>query len=58
MFPNVDVMHDSYLIAKRNGITTYDAIFVCLAVKLGLTLKTLDKRQNQVLQAELKIEER
>jgi predicted nucleic acid-binding protein len=52
VFPSEDLMQDSYLIAKRNGITTYDAIFVCLAIKLGLTLKTFDKIQSRALKSE------
>jgi predicted nucleic acid-binding protein len=37
------------LTAKRNNITPYDAIFVCVALKLQLALKTLDKKQMQYL---------
>ena len=54
--PSKSLMQDSYVIAKRNGITIYDAIFVCLAIQLGLTLKTFDKIQTRVLEAERKKE--
>ena len=50
--PNKNLMEDAYLIAKRNGITAYDAIFICLAIKLRLTLKTFDMKQNKVLEVE------
>ncbi len=43
--PNEALMQKSYLIAKQNKITIYDAVFVALALKLGLSLKTLDKTQ-------------
>ena len=35
----------AYSIARRNGITIYDAIFICLAIDLGMNLKTFDKIQ-------------
>jgi predicted nucleic acid-binding protein len=54
MLPSEKLMQDSYSIAKRNGMTTYDAIFVCLAIKLGLTLKTLDKKQTLAFDSETK----
>ena len=47
-------MQKSYLIAKRQGITIYDAVFVSLAVKLGLPLKSYDRVQIQALQSENK----
>jgi predicted nucleic acid-binding protein len=48
--PSEDLIQESYLLAKRNGIAIYDSIFVCLAIKLGLSLKTLDKRQADVFE--------
>jgi predicted nucleic acid-binding protein len=57
IFPDESLMKEAYLMAKQKGITTYDAIFVCLAVKLGLTLKTLDRKQSQALETERKEEE-
>lgn len=50
--PNESLMQESYSIAKRNDITIYDAIFVSLATKLGLTLKTFDKIQSRALEFE------
>jgi predicted nucleic acid-binding protein len=47
--PNESLMQDAYVTAKKNGITIYDAVFVCMAVKLGLPLKTFDKAQAQAL---------
>ncbi len=52
IFPNEELMQDSYSIAKRNDITIYDAIFICLALKLGLILRTFDKIQNRVMESE------
>jgi predicted nucleic acid-binding protein len=50
--PNEDLMQESYLIAKRQGITLYDAVFVSLAIKLGLTLRSFDKVQIRALKSE------
>jgi predicted nucleic acid-binding protein len=50
--PNENLMQESYSIAKRNNITIYDAIFVSLTIKLGLTLKTFDKIQRRTLESE------
>ena len=50
--PNEELMQESYLIAKRQRITVYDAVFVSLATKLGLTLKSYDKVQIRALKSE------
>ena len=54
--PSESLMQESYSIAKRNGITLYDAIFIHLAIKLGLTLKTFDIAQTRILKTERKKE--
>jgi predicted nucleic acid-binding protein len=50
--PNEELMLESYSIAKRQGITLYDAVFVSLAIKLGVTLKSYDKIQIRALKSE------
>ena len=50
--PNEELMQESYSIAKRQGITLYDAVFVSLAIKLELPLKSYDKIQIQALESE------
>ncbi len=50
--PNEELMQESYSIAKRQGITVYDAVFVSLAIKLGLTLKSYDRAQIRALKSE------
>ncbi len=50
--PNEEVMQKSYLIAKRQGITIYDAVFVSLAIELALPLKSYDKVQIRALESE------
>jgi predicted nucleic acid-binding protein len=52
--PNERLTLLSYSMAKRNGITLYDAVFICLAIDLGMTLKTFDKVQAQVFESENK----
>ena len=50
--PNENLMREAYSIAKRNGITVYDAMFISLAIKLGATLKSYDKVQIRALKTE------
>ncbi len=50
--PNEELMQESCSIAKRQSITVYDAAFVSLATKLGLTLKSYDKVQIRALKSE------
>jgi predicted nucleic acid-binding protein len=49
---NEELMQQSYSIAKRQGITVYDAVFISLAIKLGLTLKSYDRFQIRALKSE------
>ena len=48
IFPSESLMHKSYTIAKENGITIYDALFISLAIELGIKLRTLDTAQERV----------
>lgn len=48
LYPNPNLMQESYQIAKANNVALYDSIFICLAIKLGLNLKTLDKKQDEI----------
>jgi predicted nucleic acid-binding protein len=50
--PTEELMKESYSIAKRQEITLYDAVFVSLAIKLELTLKSYDKIQIRALESE------
>ena len=50
--PNESIMQESYAIAKRNKITIYDAVFVSLAIKLELTLRSHDRVQIRALKSE------
>ena len=50
--PNESIMQQSYSIAKRNKITVYDAVFVSLAIKLDVALRSYDKVQIQALKTE------
>lgn len=52
MPPNEDLIQHSYLLAKQNSITIYDAVFVALALQLDLPLKTLDKAQTRAFKLE------
>lgn len=45
VYPNKNLMQESYTVAKSNDVAIYDAIFICLAVQLNVELKTLDKKQ-------------
>ena len=50
--PNEELRQQTYSIAKRQGITIYDAVFVSLAIKLGLPLKSYDRVQIRALETE------
>ena len=50
--PNESIMQESYSIAKRNKITVYDAVFVSLAIKLHLALRSYDRVQILALKSE------
>ena len=52
--PNERLTFMAYSIARKNGIAIYDALFVCLAIDLGMALKTFDKIQAQALEFEKK----
>ena len=52
--PSEALMQESYSIAKRNDMTIYDAVFVSMAIKLDLALKTFDKVQIRALASETK----
>jgi len=54
--PNERLMQEAYSVAKRNGITVYDAVFVSLAIKLGLALRTYDRAQIRAFKSENKHE--
>jgi len=54
--PNEPLMQEAYSVAKRNGITVYDAVFVSLAIKLGLALRTYDRAQIRAFKSENKHE--
>jgi predicted nucleic acid-binding protein len=49
---NENLSQESYKIAERGGITLYDAVFVALALELGLPLKTFDKAQIRAFKSE------
>ncbi len=50
--PSADLMRESYAIAGRNRIPIYDAVFISLALKLGVDLRTYDRVQKRALNAE------
>lgn len=50
--PTETLMKESYLIAKKNSITVYDAIFIALAFQLGVSMMTLDKAQIRAFNSE------
>jgi predicted nucleic acid-binding protein len=43
---------EAFEIASRNGGTTYDCLFVALALRMNLELKTFDKRQARIFESE------
>ena len=55
LFPSEDLMHQSFSIAKASGTTIYDALFISLAIELGLKLKTFDTVQAKVFKNQEKV---
>jgi len=51
------LVEEAYEIAMRNGQAIYDCIFVALALKYGVPLKTNDRRQAKVFADELSTRE-
>lgn len=47
--PDRDLMERAYTIAGRYGSAVYDTVFVALALETGMGLKTLDRRQAEML---------
>lgn len=50
--PNKRLIEKAYHIAAKYKTTFYDCIFVALAMEMGLTLKTLDGKQERILKTE------
>jgi predicted nucleic acid-binding protein len=50
--PNEKLIQESYVLAQRNGIAIYDAVFISLAIKLRLTLKSFDRVLIRALKSE------
>ena len=46
------LLQDSLLIARRNAVSPYDAVFVALALRTGLRLMTFDQKQSAVMRKE------
>ena len=47
-----DLTLEAYQIASRNGGATYDCLFIALALRTNLQLKTLDRRQAEIMDTE------
>ncbi len=43
---------EAFEIASRNAGTTYDCLFVALALKMDLELRTIDKKQARIFESE------
>lgn len=47
-----DLVGEAFEIASRNGGTTYDCLFVALALRMNLELRTIDKKQARIFESE------
>ncbi|MBI2185180.1 MAG: type II toxin-antitoxin system VapC family toxin [Thaumarchaeota archaeon] len=52
--PDEELLTRSYAMAARNRVSIYDAIFVSLALEIGLELKTFDRQQTRIMRLEAK----
>jgi len=50
--PSSKLLHTSYQLASRRKISVYDAVFVALALELGVELRTFDKEQKRMYDSE------
>lgn len=50
--PNQKLMAESYELASRHRISVYDAVFISLALELGLALQSFDRSQVRVFKSE------
>jgi predicted nucleic acid-binding protein len=50
--PDEKLVKDTYAFSTKHRVPVYDAIFVALALRLGLELRTFDNRQIDVLSRE------
>lgn len=46
------LVSEAFEIASRNDGSTYDCLFVALALRLNLELKTIDKKQARIFESE------
>jgi predicted nucleic acid-binding protein len=53
--PSEELIQESYAIAQRNKITLNDAVFIALATKLKLTLRSYDRAQIRAFKTENKV---
>jgi predicted nucleic acid-binding protein len=56
--PDRKLLNETYRLSMRYKTTVYDAVFVALALQLGLELKTFDERQSMILSKERKVHDR
>jgi len=50
--PDKKLLEETYALARKHRVPTYDMVFVALALELGLELKTYDSRQTAIISEE------
>ena len=50
--PDKKLLEKTYLLSRKHRASTYDMVFVALALELGLELKTYDSQQSTIMSKE------
>ena len=50
--PDGKLLDETYSISVKRRVAVYDAVFVALALELGLDLKTFDSKQSTIMPKE------
>lgn len=50
--PDKKLLEKTYSLSRKHRASTYDMVFVALALELGLELKTYDSRQSTIMSKE------
>jgi predicted nucleic acid-binding protein len=53
--PDRRLLHETYKISVKHGLSIYDSVFIALALQLKMDLATFDSKQSSVLSGERQI---
>ena len=53
--PDRRLLHETYKLSVKHGLSIYDSVFIALALQLKMDLATFDSKQSSVLSGERQI---